>query len=396
MSLQSVPSQSLSSQTMPPSRIATLDFARGVAVLGILLMNIIAFGLPKAAYLNPAYLGLPDLGDIWAWAISDLLVQAKFLTLFSILFGAGLQLLLSRGTRWVHARLFWLMLFGLIHSIFFWDGDILLDYGLIGLVCYGMIRLADSSRALLRTGIVMYLAGIGILFVLSQLLSMQPGRFWQPGAADIAYEMYWQTAGGPEAWRNRVDLLAESLLSLGVQYGWLLAGSMLLGAGLMRSGWLKGEFAQNHYRHVALWSIPLALAMNSIGVLAQWWVQWEYRWSGLLLQIPRELSAPLQAVGYLALCYGFWSTLCQWRFTYWIVNIGRMALSNYLLQTLLCTMLFNHFGFFMRFDRLQLMAIVPCIWGANLVFSHYWLRYFRQGPLEWLWRKLTAVIASKA
>ncbi|RBP57841.1 DUF418 domain-containing protein YeiB [Brenneria salicis] len=386
----------MSSQSMPPSRIATLDFARGVAVLGILLLNITAFGLPKAAYLNPAYQGPPSLSDVWTWVVMDLLVQAKFLTLFSILFGAGLHLLLPRGKRWVHARLFWLMLIGLGHAIFFWDGDILLDYGLMGLVCYGMIRLADDSRALLRTGAIMYLAGICILLVLSQLLSLQPGRFWLPSATDIANEVFWQTSGGPLAWRHRVDLLTDSLLSLGVQYGWLLAGLMLLGAGLMRSGWLKGEFSPGHYRKMALWLIPLALMINSIGVTAQWLVQWEYRWSGLLLQIPRELSAPLQAVGYLALCYGFWPMLSQWRITHWIGDVGRMALSNYLLQTLLCTALFNHLGFFMSFDRLQLAAIVPCIWTVNLVFSHYWLRYFRQGPIEWLWRQLTAAIARPA
>ncbi|RLM27269.1 hypothetical protein BIY29_03360 [Brenneria alni] len=383
-------------QPTPSPRIATLDFARGVAVLGILLLNITAFGLPKAAYLNPAWQGMPSLTEAWTWAMMDLAVQAKFLTLFSFLFGAGLQLLLPRGKRWVHARLFWLMLIGLVHSIFFWDGDILLDYGLIGLVCYGMIRHAQSSRALLQTGAIMYLVGVGVLLILSQLLSLQPGRFWQPSAADIAYEVYWQTSGGPEAWSNRVNLLTESLLSLGVQYGWLLAGSMLVGAGLMRSGWLKGEFSLEHYRKLALWLIPLALFINSIGVAAQWSVQWEYRWSGLLLQIPRELSAPVQAVGYLALCYGFWPTLCQWRIVYWISDIGRMALTNYLLQTLVCTMLFNHIGLFIRFDRLQLVAIVPLVWGVNLLFSHYWLRYFRQGPIEWLWRRLTAAIAKGA
>ncbi|MDX5626481.1 MULTISPECIES: DUF418 domain-containing protein YeiB [unclassified Brenneria] len=380
------------SKPTPSSRIATLDFARGVAVLGILLMNITAFGLPKAAYLNPAYQGLPAPSDVWTWAIMDLTVQAKFLTLFSLLFGAGLQLLLSRGTAWIHARLFWLMIMGLIHTIFFWDGDILLDYGLIGLVCYGMIRHAQGSRILLRSGAIMYVVGIGVLLVLSQLLNLQPGRFWQPAAADIAYEVHWQTSGGPEAWRNRVDLLIDSLLSLGVQYGWLLAGSMLFGAGLMRSGWLKGAFRLTHYRRLALWIIPLALFINGAGVAAQWLVHWEYRWSGLLLQIPRELSAPLQAIGYLALCYGFWPTLCRWRITYWIADIGRMALTNYLLQTLVCTVLFNHLGLFMRLDRLQLAAIVPVVWGINLLFSHYWLKSFQQGPFEWLWRKLTAAV----
>lgn len=168
---------------------------------------------------------------------------------------------------------------------------------------------------------------------------------------------------------------------------------MLFGAGLMRSGWLKGAFRLTHYRRLALWIIPLALFINGAGVAAQWLVHWEYRWSGLLLQIPRELSAPLQAIGYLALCYGFWPTLCRWRITYWIADIGRMALTNYLLQTLVCTVLFNHLGLFMRLDRLQLAAIVPVVWGINLLFSHYWLKSFQQGPFEWLWRKLTAAVA---
>ncbi|MEH2920139.1 DUF418 domain-containing protein YeiB [Samsonia erythrinae] len=380
----------------PSARIVTLDFARGIAILGILLLNITAFGLPHAAYLNPAWWGKPTLADALTWAVIDLFAQAKFLTLFSVLFGAGLQLLLPRGTRWVHARLFWLMIIGLIHAIFLWDGDILLDYALIGLVCYGMIRHAQDSRMLMRMGVVLYLVGIGVLFILSQILDLQPGRFWQPGSADVTAEIFWRTSGGVEAWGTRVMLLTESLLSLGVQYGWLLAGSMLLGAGLMRNGWLKGEFSVKHYRRVALWLIPLGMLINSIGIVGQWLVDWEYRWSGLLLQIPRELSSPLQAMGYLALCYGFWSTLCQWRITYWITDIGRMALTNYLLQTLIGVLLFNQLGLFMAFSRLQLLAWVPVIWIVNLVFSHYWLRRFRQGPLEWVWRQLTHAVGKSA
>ncbi|MCW2473468.1 DUF418 domain-containing protein YeiB [Candidatus Symbiopectobacterium sp. NZEC151] len=376
-----------------PRRIATLDFVRGVAVLGILLLNITAFGLPKAAYLNPAYAGYPALHEALTWAVMDLLAQAKFLTLFALLFGAGLQLLLPRGTRWVHARLFWLMLIGLLHGIFMWDGDILLDYGLIGLLCYAMIRQADSSRMLMRIGVVMYAVGVGMLVVLSQILSPEPGRYWLPSDADIAYEAYWLQLGGVEAWRNRIDLLIESLLSLGVQYGWLLAGSLLLGAGLMRSGWLRGEFSGAHYRKVALWFIAMGLLIDAVGMVLQWHLAWEYRWSGLLLQIPRDIAAPIQAIGYLALCYGYWSTLRQWRVSAWIGDIGRMALSSYLLQTLICTQLFYHWGGFMQFDRLQLLGIVPFIWLINGLAAHYWLRHFEQGPLEWGWRRLTRLIA---
>ncbi|WP_041164442.1 DUF418 domain-containing protein YeiB [Dickeya parazeae] len=379
----------------PPSssRIPMLDFARGLAMLGILLMNIVSFGLPHAAYLNPAWQGPPSAADAWAWALMDMVAQGKFLTVFALLFGAGLQLLLRRGKRWIHARLFWLMVFGLLHAIFLWDGDILLDYGLIGLVCYGMLRHADSTRMLLRTGVVLYLMGLAMLVVLSQVLSQDGGSFWQPGLAEVNYEAWWLTQGGPEAWRNRLSLLNESLLSLGVQYGWLLAGSMLLGASLMRSGWLRGQFSLRHYRRVALWLLPLALLINGAGVIAQWQLQWDYRWCGLLLQIPRETGAPLQAVGYLALCYGYWPTLTNWRLTRWIASVGRMALSSYLLQTLICTTLFNRLGGFMQFDRWQLLLVVPPVWLCNLLVARLWLGAFRQGPIEWLWHWLTAKVA---
>lgn len=112
-------------------RNVTLDFIRGVAILGILLLNISAFGLPKAAYLNPAWYGDITLSDAWTWALLDLFAQVKFLTLFALLFGAGLQMLLPRGKRWIQSRLTLLVLLGFIHGLLFWDGDILLAYGLI-------------------------------------------------------------------------------------------------------------------------------------------------------------------------------------------------------------------------------------------------------------------------
>ena len=93
-------------------RNVTLDFVRGVAILGILLLNISAFGLPKAAYLNPAWSGSLSLSDAWTWAILDLFAQVKFLTLFALLFGAGLQMLLPRGKRWIQSRLTLLALLG--------------------------------------------------------------------------------------------------------------------------------------------------------------------------------------------------------------------------------------------------------------------------------------------
>lgn len=128
-------------------RNVTLDFVRGVAILGILLLNISAFGLPKAAYLNPAWYGAIVPEDAWSWAILDIVAQAKFLTLFALLFGAGLQMLLPRGKQWIQSRLTLLVLLGFIHALFFWDGDILLAYGLVGLICWRLIRDAPSVKA---------------------------------------------------------------------------------------------------------------------------------------------------------------------------------------------------------------------------------------------------------
>lgn len=370
-------------------RNVTLDFVRGVAILGILLLNISAFGLPKAAYLNPAWSGSASLSDAWTWALLDLLAQVKFLTLFALLFGAGLQLLLPRGKRWIQSRLTLLALLGFIHGLFFWDGDILLAYALVGLVSWRMVREAHHVKSLFNTGVVLYLTGIAVLVLLGLISGTAANRSWAPDAANLQYEQYWKLHGGMEAVSNRADMLSDNLLALGAQYGWQLAGMMLTGAALMRSGWLKGQFSLRHYRRTGALLVAAGMAVNLPAIFAQWYLAWDYRWCAFLLQAPRELSAPLQAIGYAALAWGYWPQLCRFRLVGAIACVGRMALTNYLLQTLICTTLFYHLGLFMRFDRLQLLAFVPPIWAVNLLVSSLWLRRFRQGPVEWLWRQLT-------
>ncbi|HHL1382891.1 TPA: DUF418 domain-containing protein YeiB [Klebsiella pneumoniae] len=370
-------------------RNVTLDFVRGVAILGILLLNISAFGLPKAAYLNPAWSGSASLSDAWTWALLDLLAQVKFLTLFALLFGAGLQLLLPRGKRWIQSRLTLLALLGFIHGLFFWDGDILLAYALVGLVSWRMVREAHHVKSLFNTGVVLYLTGIAVLVLLGMISGTAANRSWAPDAANLQYEQYWKLHSGMEAVSNRADMLSDNLLALGAQYGWQLAGMMLMGAALMRSGWLKGQFSLHHYRRTGALLVAAGMAVNLPAIFAQWYLAWDYRWCAFLLQAPRELSAPLQAIGYAALAWGYWPQLCRFRLVGAIACVGRMALTNYLLQTLICTTLFYHLGLFMRFDRLQLLAFVPPIWAVNLLVSSLWLRRFRQGPVEWLWRQLT-------
>lgn len=369
-------------------RIVALDFIRGIAILGILLMNIIAFALPKAAYVNPAWQGMPTVGEFLVWAAQDLLAQAKFLTLFAMLFGAGLQLLLPRGGRWLQSRLIWLCVLGLLHGLLLWEGDILLAYGLTGLLVWRMIRDVATPRQLINTGLLLYLVGSGVLVVLGMGAGSQPGSGWLPGAAAVQYETFWRTHGGSEALLNRLDMVGDALIALAVQYVWQLAGLMMIGAALMRNGWLQGHFDTAHYRRTGWRLVAAGMAIELPSIVLQYLTGWDFRWSGFFLQVPREIGAPLQSLGYAALCFGYWPALPE-RLTAAVSRVGRMALSSYLLQTLICTTLFNSLGWFNQFSRAQLLLMVPAIWAVNLLFSWLWLRRFRQGPLEWLWRWLT-------
>ncbi len=375
-------------------RNVTLDFIRGAAILGILLLNIFAFGLPKAAYLNPAWYGDITSRDAWTWALLDLFAQVKFLTLFALLFGAGLQMLLKRGKRWIQARLSLLVLLGFLHALLFWEGDILLSYGLVGLICWRMVRDAHGIKQLFNTGVLLYLLGVGMLLLLGLIQGDNTSRAWTPDASAIELEQLWRLGGGTAAMQERLIMLSDSLMALGVQYGWQLAGMMLLGAALMRSGWLQGRFSQRHYRQTGWLLVALGMLINLPAIAAQWWLHWDYRWCAFLLQAPRDISAPFQTIGYAALAFGYWPWLARSKIVAAVVCVGRMALTNYLLQTLICTTLFWRFGLFMHYDRLALVALVPAIWAVNLLFSVFWLRRFRQGPVEWLWRRLTANAAS--
>lgn len=375
-------------------RYTALDFIRGSAILGILLLNIVGFGLPSAAYLNPAWLGQPGLADAWSWGVLDVLAQEKFLTLFALLFGVGLQLQLPRGSRWLSARLSWLALLGLLHGLLLWDGDILLAYALCGLIVWRLLRDAPSSQTLFKTGVLLYLAGCLMLLVFAVISHAPASSSWTPGAAELQYERFWKLAGGSEAVQNRLDILGSGLMALATQYGWQLVGLMMIGAALLRCGWLTGGFSAQHYRRCALWLLGSGFAVNLLGTVLQWQLHWGYRWSGFYLQLPRSLASPLVSLGYAALILAFWPRLERSWPGRALQCVGRMALSNYLLQTLICTTLFYHFALFAQFSRFALLAFVPAIWLVNILFSIIWLRIFRQGPLEWIWRRLT-LLASR-
>lgn len=372
--------------TTPSSRIDQLDAVRGMAILGIFLMNIFGFALPQAAYLNPYYTETTSSSEAYLWVVFNLFFQGKVLTIFSILFGATLALLQSRSLRWNHLRLSVLALFGIIHGVGFWDGDILLAYALTGLLVTYLFNQYDDG-VLLKIAVSAYLIGLGILLVLGS--GVDPTGFWQTTGEQAAFEYVINTSGGVDGVLYRASEMFKMLEMLVIQYGWQLSALMIIGALLMKNGWLSGQFPPQHYRKIALLFIVPSLLVQIVSLYVQSVFGWHYFSTAIVGYIVNEVVVPFQSLGYIALVYGFWGVIHNSKIMGAIQNVGRMALSNYLLQTLICTTFFYHFGYFGQFSRLELLVLIPFVWIANILFSYYWLRIFQQGPLEWCWRKLT-------
>lgn len=382
-------------EPMKASRIQALDGARGLALLGILILNIGGFALPRAAYMNPAYAGAPSLSDGVVWSILNVVAQGAFLAAFALLFGAGLELLHRRGTTWNLSRLGWLAALGFFHGVWLWEGDILFTYALVGVGAVLVMRASSTVRGMLCTGTVLFAIGLTLLFWMGTLMEGIVSADWTPTAADIVREAAWKLTGGEAARSQRLGMMLSVLLSVFLQYGWQLLGLMLIGAVLMRNGWLKGEWDTAAYRRQGGFCLLFSFAIKAAVVALQWRFEWDLAVSGYYLQVIKEVGSVLQGLAYLALWFGYCQSVRMARVRDALSLVGRMTLSNYLLQTLVCTTLFYHLGGYRHFDRLALLAFVPVVWGVNLLFSFLWLRYFRQGPLEWLWRRLTDAVVQR-
>lgn len=370
-------------------RYPQLDFIRGAAIAGILLLNIVSFGLPSAAYLNPAWQGSITRPDAISWAVLEVFARLKFLNLFALLFGAGLVFQLPKGGAWIQSRLGWLLLFGVLHAVLLWQGDILVAWSLAGMLTWRMIRDAHSPGVLIRTGILFYAVGCLMLLLFGALSSGHAGSDWLPGSAEVFLEQQRVLHPGMAGIDYRTGHLASMLVAFFGQYGWELTGLMMIGAALVHNGWLLGNRPPADYLRTAGLLLVPGFLLEAAGTTAQWLTGWSFRWSGFYLQIPGEIASPLISLGYAALILAGWKKISSMRISYLCCCIGRMALTNYLLQTLVCTFIFSTAGLFLHFQRWQLLLIVPLVWLINALFSLCWLRYFQRGPMEQLWRILT-------
>lgn len=386
-------------------RIVSLDLLRGVALLGILPMNIQAFSMISAAYLNPTVYGDFQGANYWVWYFCHLLADEKFMTIFSMLFGAGIFLMTShveaagRKPAGLHfRRMGWLVLFGLMHSYLLWFGDILVCYGLCGMVAYGYRKM--SPRKLIPYGLV-FIAVASILFVwMAWSLPKMPAAkseflrqgIWEPTPVMKAHELAAYRSGwlGEMGQRANDSLTGEVSGFIFLAF-WRVEGCMLIGMALFKLGVFSAQRAAKLYWTFIAAAVFVGFPLIIYGVHHDIAIGWEFRHAFFIGSQYNYWASMLVSLGWVgATMLVFQSTMLR-RITRPIAAVGRMAFSNYIFDTVVCTTIFYGFGFrmFGKISRVTQIEVVLAIWMTQLILSSIWMRYFQFGPLEWLWRSLT-------
>jgi uncharacterized protein len=390
--------------TRPGRRIVALDALRGFAILGILVMNIQSFSMIFAAYQNPAAYG--DLTGLnrWVWIVGHLFFDLKFMAMFAMMFGAGILLITESAARkgvsparLHYTRNIWLLLFGLVHAYLFWSGDILAAYAVCGFVVYFFRRL--SPRWLVAIGLV--LIGIpSLIQVLGQAsLPFMPAadyvemrNDWQPTAAMVAEEVAAFRGEWPAQMEQRVEHSLEMhTLVFFIYMGWRVAGLMLLGMALYKWGVLTAQRSRRFYARMSLVGFSSGLPLVIAGVWQNFAHDWDFAYSMFTgSQFNYWGSLPV-SLGYIGLIMYIATSGRMAALVDRFAAVGRMALTNYFLQTLIATTLFygHGLGWFGQVERTGQLLIVLAVWAVQLIVSPIWLTHFRFGPFEWLWRSLT-------
>jgi uncharacterized protein len=385
------------------SRIVSLDVLRGVAVLGILAMNIQSFSMIGSAYMNPTAYGDLTGGNYWVWYVSALLANARFITIFSMLFGAGIVLMTSRAeaatgrSAGVHyRRMGWLIIFGLLHAHLLWYGDILYTYGMCGLVAYLFRRLPPWLLIALGLVALCVSSGVMALFGLSmpswdEAMIADFQRDWLPPPEVVqaeldAYRGGWLTQ---MALRVPAALFFQTFL-LVTLIGWQTGGLMLIGMALYKTGFFSAARSTGLYVATAVLGAGIGLPVIAWGIHQHEAHEWGVKYSFFLGSLYTFWAAPLVSLAYASLVMLLCRSSATTVVTRPLSAVGRMALSNYLIQTIVCTTIFygHGFGLFGQVERTGQLGIVLAVWAAQLVYSPIWLRFFRFGPFEWLWRSL--------
>ena len=370
----------------PKSRLLSLDTLRGIALCGILLINIIAMGGPFAMdrpLSNPAITD-PD----WQiWGFSVLFVTNTMRGLFSMLFGIGLLLFVGKedGTERLNLilrRLMLLFVFGVIDATFLlWPGDILMTYALAGAAALMLLRLRPAGLFAAATTILLFLSAwdahvaaatmpAETVYSARMLATEQAARlggYWQN--FDYAVFVSWNLTANALVYRGMGDALSL----------------MLIGMALFRLGWLDDGAREQPLRWMVAAGYGMGFGLRLVHLLMVWSHQGGPTFASALIDQPGRLAMTLGHVGLFFMVWrrGVWPNLMAS-----FAHLGRMALTLYLGQSLIAAVIFSGFGFglWKHLSRPQLWLMALAILAIQVTFATLWFRPFRFGPVEWLWR----------
>lgn len=415
------------------NRIHTLDALRGIAILGILLMNILWFGMPEMAVEDLGVRGEYSGPNFRSWWIIEVFFHGTMRGMFSLLFGASAVLILEQyakrsnpddAAQFYSRRLLVLFLFGLFNAyILLWSGDILYTYAIAGMFIFPLYRL-PVKRLLIVAGIVMLLfslkttwqhhrplrlkqaadAALAIDTTKTKLTIIQKADIeaWKSFEREQTLD-YKREADRDQIARTQGDFWTFFLYSAGISayletdfvYHFFFLDAftfMLIGIALFRLGILSGMRSKRFYLILGL--IGYAIGFPIYYLVAKTRVECGFNPYETALREPFSI----QQFGRLGLTLGnlgFLSLLFKLPITSWLTKfmapIGRMAFTNYLMQSMIGTVLFSGFGFglFNKLQRYELYYVVGAVWIFQIIFSHLWMRTYALGPFEWLWRSAT-------
>ena len=424
-------SSSLAAPVSQGERIVILDSLRGIAILGILLMNIPSFGLPRVVGHDPSVLNEQGV-NYSVWYLVNWIPEGTQRALFSMLFGAGVFLFTSRLEKKLEGvlpldyfirRQLWLITFSLIDVfILLWNGDILLDYAVLGLV---MVAFRKKSGKFL-------LVGAAVCFLL--MLARENRDFYQDkkiihrgelaASRDTSVNKLTETEkeniGAMKAIKdrslreNKIKRMERSIRKINGNYEsvyeyrtalyvdaiveytyfgiWDVLLFMFIGMAFFKMGLLTGQAPTRTYLLLFVGGIGLGLTISYFRLQPQ--INYNFNWYEYTKHVKfsyYEVSRTCRALG----IFGFIMLLFKSGWFKWFFAlmrpVGQMAFTNYLMQSLLCGIFFNGIGWGMygKLERVEVYYVVAAVWIFQIIFSHIWLRYFRFGPLEWCWRSLT-------
>jgi len=407
-------------------RIDSIDKLRGIAVAGILVMNIYAFAMSMTAYQNPLAWGGTEWYNLGTWFFTHIFFDQKFLPIFSMLFGAGLVMMASRaeakgvkyGGIW-YQRSFWLLLIGAAHGYLIWFGDILFHYALFGMLIYPLRNRKPLTLIIIACVVIpialVFIAGGGKYMQELQTAAVEISALQEAGEelteVQTAQLEEWAemsafvgppeiavqkdqdayTKGYSQIFTHRLPTTAMMQTNALIFLVWRLGGLMILGMALMKLGVLSGERSNLFYKKMMAWCYVFGLPIVLFSAYDLHAHQWDSMYIFSVGGMSNYVGSIVVSLGHVSLFMliirsGALSNLME-RFA----ALGRMALTNYLMHSVILTTVFYGYGFglYGTIPRLWQMGFVIAVVGFQLWFSPIWLKNYRFGPVEWLWRSLT-------